>query len=167
MSDTILIKELCDEISPGHAYRCPKTLRIEDIIKPNLNNDRIVDNHRVIKGIKVKPGYVLTKRGDIKYYKNYLLHRDDGPAVIKRNGREEWCRFGRLHRYDGPARVWSHNEEWYQFGKRHRLDGPAIEYANGDKYWYIDGKEYSFQKYLEKVSDEVKGKLISEVGKYI
>ena len=27
--------------------------------------------------------------------------------------------------------------------KCHRLDGPAIEYSNGEKYWYVEGKEYS------------------------
>jgi len=29
------------------------------------------------------------------------------------------------------------------------LDGPAVEYANGDKYWYIEGKEYSEEEFLK------------------
>jgi hypothetical protein len=30
---------------------------------------------------------------------------------------------------------------WFLYGNLHREDGPACEYANGDKRWYIDGKE--------------------------
>jgi hypothetical protein len=47
-----------------------------------------------------------------------FLHRDDGPALRKKNG----------------------DEHWFQYGKYHREDGPAAELANGDKYWYLNGK---------------------------
>jgi hypothetical protein len=38
-------------------------------------------------------------------------------------------------------------ESWYQNGQRHNLDGPAIIYPNGDKRYFIDGKEYSLDDY--------------------
>jgi hypothetical protein len=34
----------------------------------------------------------------------------------------------------------------------HRTDGPAIEYANGNKYWYINGIEYSEEDSISKRS---------------
>ena len=37
--------------------------------------------------------------------------------------------------------------------KRHRIDGPAIEYANGDKYYYIDGKQHSEQEHRQIVEE--------------
>ena len=30
----------------------------------------------------------------------------------------------------------------------HREDGPAIEYADGDKYYFINGKQYSEADYF-------------------
>jgi len=49
---------------------------------------------------------------------NGLLHREDGPAVVRING----------------------TKEWYFNGKLHRTDGPAVEFASGSKEWHIDGK---------------------------
>ena len=36
---------------------------------------------------------------------------------------------------------------WYINDVLHREDGPAIEYANGNRYWYINGKEYTEEDY--------------------
>lgn len=52
------------------------------------------------------------------YYKDGLLHREDGPAVLYADGSESWFMNGVLHRTGGPARDWvSGNEEWYQHGE--------------------------------------------------
>lgn len=51
------------------------------------------------------------------WYKNDILHREDGPAVEYLNG----------------------DKYWYIDGKLHREDGPAVEWYNGDKEWYING----------------------------
>jgi hypothetical protein len=32
-------------------------------------------------------------------------------------------------------------------GQWHREDGPAVEWSDGDKYWYINDKEYSEQEF--------------------
>ena len=51
--------------------------------------------------------------------------RDDG--VIEWHDAD-----GRLHRADGPARVFSSGRrEWYRHGRLHREDGPALIHANG------------------------------------
>jgi len=34
----------------------------------------------------------------------------------------------------------------------HHEDGPAIEYADGNKLWFLNGVEYSFERFLEKTS---------------
>jgi hypothetical protein len=41
-------------------------------------------------------------------------------------------------------RLWTNSE-----GEYHREDGPAIEYADGDKYWYINGKYFSKDEWLQ------------------
>ena len=47
---------------------------------------------------------------------------------------------GRLHRDDGPARIFaSGREEWYRHGKLHRDDGPAASYPDGRRIWFVDG----------------------------
>ena len=30
----------------------------------------------------------------------------------------------------------------------HREDGPAIDYTNGDKYYYLMGKEYFYEDWI-------------------
>ena len=35
------------------------------------------------------------------------------------------------------------NKRWYLNDLLHREDGPAFECTNGNKYWYLDGKEYT------------------------
>ena len=32
------------------------------------------------------------------------------------------------------------NKYWFLNGKEHRTDGPACEWANGNKYWYLNGE---------------------------
>ena len=43
---------------------------------------------------------------------------------------------------------------WYDLktSKYHRVDGPAIEYADGDKYWYLDGVEYTESEFNAKMN---------------
>ena len=72
-----------------------------------------------------------------------ILHRLDGPAVIRKNGTKEWYNNGMLHRTDGPAITTSEGgKAWWVNDKKHRTDGPAIEEADGTKYWYINNKRH-------------------------
>ena len=74
---------------------------------------------------------------------NGRLHREDGPARIWADGGQEWWINGILHREDGPAIIYPNgNKEWYVNGNRHRVDGPAITKINGYQVWYINGKAH-------------------------
>ena len=74
---------------------------------------------------------------------NGKIHREDGPAKIWASGDKYWYINGKLHREDGPAKIWADGSKfWYINGKRHREGGPAMEYASGDKFWYINGKRH-------------------------
>ena len=44
---------------------------------------------------------------DKLYYKGYLVHRINGPAIEYKNGNKEWRFEGRLHRIDGPTIEWN------------------------------------------------------------
>ena len=71
------------------------------------------------KGVVFK--YYPNPRNIKEWYKNYQLHREDGPAVMSG---------------DGNLR------KWYIDGKLHREWGPAIEDDRyGLKEWYINGKK--------------------------
>jgi len=79
----------------------------------------------------MRNGLIIDEDGDKHWYKNNLLHREDGPAVERANG----LKF------------------WYLKGKLHREDGPALEYFNGDKAWYYQGQkiECSSQQEFERL----------------
>ena len=90
----------------------------------------------IVDDIKVGEPTTFVKQGPLidelgkKWYKDNLLHREDGPAIERHNG----------------------SKHWYINNERHRLDGPAIEYANGSKYWYYHDKwirEISSQEEFE------------------
>ena len=61
---------------------------------------------------------------------------------IDSNGTKYWWKNWRLHRDDGPAVEWADGSVvWKQNGKYHREDGPAIECANGSKSWWIHDRK--------------------------
>lgn len=94
----------------------------------------------------MKNGKVIDEHGNIQYYKNNVLHRTDGPAVVLQQCiTQKWYLNGRLHRIDGPAIKTITGEEWYLNGKRHRIGGPAwikksIYGQDGYLYqcWYVN-----------------------------
>ena len=56
--------------------------------------------------------------------------------------------FSRLHREDGPAIIIDNGDKcWYFENKQHRTDGPAV-IVGKSKYYYIMGKEYSYEYWL-------------------
>jgi len=121
-----------------------------------------------------------------KYYKGYLIHREDGPAIEYINGDKRWYFEGKLHREDEPAAIYNNYKMWYidgklhrwngpaiecndggktwfLFGGLHREDGPAIEYSNGDKYWFLNDKEYSEKKYWKVMNLKNKQRVLDEI----
>lgn len=67
------------------------------------------------------------------------LHREDGPALIKPNGSQEWYLHGVPHREDGPACEYATMQMWMQNGQMHREDGPALVGEGREEYW-VNGK---------------------------
>jgi len=75
---------------------------------------------------------------------------DEGSGIPNERGDIFWYVNGKLHRLEGPARIWQDGtkKRWYQNGIPHRIDGPAVEYANNDKrykWWYLNGKFIAFR----------------------
>jgi len=101
---------------------------------------------------------------NMQYYKGYLIHREDGPAIEWVDGDKEWFKDGKRHRINGPALKFSNGDKyWYLEGKHHREDGPAIEYENGYKRWYLNGRRYSEEKYLKIMNLKNKKKVLNEI----
>lgn len=66
---------------------------------------------------EVKPA-IQRKNGDVEYWVNNQLHRDNGPALIENNGRRfRWYQNGKLHRENGPAMIASYTESYYLNGQ--------------------------------------------------
>lgn len=57
-----------------------------------------------------------------------------------------WRENGQLHRVDGPAaELNSGDKYWYQNNFYFREGGlPAVEYANGNKEWWVNGRQYYY-----------------------
>jgi len=62
-------------------------------------------------------GLFVDEYGAKRWFKDGQYHREDGPAVERKNG----------------------YNEWYKNDKCHREDGPAIERPDGTKRWYYKG----------------------------
>ena len=104
-------------------------------------------------------GIIKNQYGDKVWYKDGLLHREDGPTVEYFSGTKVWYKEGDFHREDGPAIERSNGDkEWWKGGLLHREDGPACEYADGDKEWWLNGIEYSESRYKAKLKKLKKSK---------
>jgi hypothetical protein len=75
------------------------------------------------------------------WYRRGEFHRVGGPAIVCADGMQFWYQHGNFHRDDGPAAIYPDGERrWYQHGKLHRDDGPALIYSGGSQRWYRNGK---------------------------
>jgi len=79
--------------------------------------------------------------GSIEYRLNNRLHSlGDMPAVENKTGSKFWYKEGLLHRENGPACEYKNGEKvWYKENCCHRVDGPALVKADGSKFWYYNG----------------------------
>ena len=92
----------------------------------------------VSEGDQPQPQMETSARGTMFWRIKGRLHREDGPAVIRKHGDKEWWQHGELHRIGGPAIEDSDGDkEWWVNGQRHREDGPAVEYKD-HKGWYLN-----------------------------
>jgi len=67
---------------------------------------------------QIMNGLIIDDEGDEYWYKDNILHREDGPAI-------EWV---------------SGSKFWVIDGNLHRMDGPAIYHPLGISSWYYHGK---------------------------
>ena len=57
---------------------------------------------------------------------------------------------GKYHREDGPAVIDKDGtKKWYLNGIRHNLNGPAVIYNDGFKEYWIDGEEFTKEQFEE------------------
>lgn len=117
---------------------------VDILYKICYNNIRWYKKER---GMKMNDGYVKKEYylegqfkteyyedGQLKkeeWYKNGVLHRENGPAVVnywlgKKKYLEEWYKGGQLHREDGPALV-EYNEEGQKITEEYYLNGEKVE----------------------------------------
>ena len=101
---------------PGRVTIIEQSSHIED--GREYNHQKYSDGSETHFVIDINRGYVVT-------------HREDGPAITRADGTEEWHRWGTLHRDGGlPAISGPHGEEYYIDGKLHREGGlPAVQYT--------------------------------------
>lgn len=64
-------------------------------------------------------GKTIDPQGNIAWYDRGAWHREDGPAIIRRDGTTCWYLNGVCHREDGPARIiYDGARSWYYKGDR-------------------------------------------------
>ena len=71
---------------------------------------------------------------------NNSYSRDNLPAVTYRRGEMHWYQNGELHREDGPASISKYMKSWLINDNLHREDGPAVIRTDGVLFWYLNGK---------------------------
>jgi len=77
----------------------------------------------------------------VSYYKGYLIHKEDGPAIEYYSG---W-------------------QEWYLNGKLHREDGPAVKYNDKGKEWHLNGERYTEEEYFNIINLKKKDRVLYDI----
>jgi len=132
-------KEICNN---------EKYLNCIEIAPHNENVERIISfeiyiNNKYILHRENGPALIFSD-GCKVWYSNGKKHREDGPAIKYPDGTEEWGLHNRRHRLDGPAvKRADGTKEWFLNGLRHRVDAPAIKRTDGSKEWYLNGQRHS------------------------
>jgi hypothetical protein len=117
----------------------------------------------IIKNINVHEIDCEITKDAIIYTVNGLYHRNDGPAIICKNGLIFFYRDGILYRNDGPAKIYLKNIEnnhitdierliaspstsmkWYCDDKLHIINREAIICENGLREWWEYDKRYRY-----------------------
>jgi hypothetical protein len=74
-----------------------------------------------------------------------------------------YCKDNYNKKYNNDRFYYNNDIQYYKGYLIHREDGPAIECKDGDKYWYLNGKEYSEQKYLKIINLKKKSQVLDEI----
>lgn len=66
-----------------------------------------------------KNGRVVQEDGTAIWYKDGVVHRDDGPAIERQDGTLEWYFEGLRHNDRAPAVISADGErQWFQLGRQ-------------------------------------------------
>ena len=90
----------------------------------------------------MEPRVVVDRDGVIRHYLGDVLHREEGPAVVRPDGSWE-CRVeGRLHSVRGlpSVRRADGTLEWHRHGVLHNANGAAIQHPDGSCAHYRLGR---------------------------
>ena len=102
---------------------------------------RTFDSHLASTQVHNGAHRMLVRRDSVSYWRDGVLHRDDGPAYVSNECDEYWIN-GRRHRVDGgPAYVSRKELIWYKDGepvRRCRLDMPG--YSSADLAFAASGR---------------------------
>lgn len=84
--------------------------------------------------------------GERWYNTDNQLHRTNGPAVVTPDGDLLYYQNGCLHRENDLPAVERDDgtRKWFYHGIPHRLTGPAIIYPDGRKQYFILGHAFSY-----------------------
>ena len=104
---------------------------------------------------KEKGKLELTIKDWFDFDKNSITyHREDNPAIIYSDLRQEYWLNDRRHREDGHAIIYSDlRQEYWLNGKRHREDGHAVVFNNHDGSYYLGGEHYYTKAYYRKLKE--------------
>jgi hypothetical protein len=91
-------------------------------------------------------GYSYVARSVAAYEPIYSTSRSlltSKGGTVQLDGSIEWHDAqGRLHRTNGPARVFSNGRrEWFRHGYLHRKGGPAVIELDGRRIWFQEGEK--------------------------
>ena len=75
-------------------------------------------------------------------------------------GYEAWYKNGLLHREDGPAVYYGHARYWYRCGYQHCATGPAFVSDSGLKDWALYGKRVTAEDVFQQLTPEQKEQAI-------
>lgn len=163
--------DICITLTHSNQKKC-----IFNYMMPYNKRSRMRATKRFLKECRVRYKYILSKiineieqkfystyiileKDKVSYYKNFKLHRTDGPALINyhtdsgQTHTERYYINNKLHRTDGPAMIWRdgtgniRQQSYYKNDILHREDGPAVieHLSNGQLYredYVINGKYY-------------------------
>lgn len=102
----------------------------------------------------MKNGKHISDNGNIKWYKDGELHREnDLPAIEGGKGGKAWYQHGKLHRIGKPAIQFPDaSEEWWINGLLHREDGPAFVVPNENEEYYLHGEQLTKEEFEHEIA---------------
>lgn len=91
----------------------------------------------------MRQGLIIDNIGNEYWYKDDLLHREAGPAMICDSGAEYWYMHGKLHRLDGPA-----IDNTKSSKLRSVIDGKQV-FIYAKSVWHFEGNRLDLESQEE------------------